>query len=120
MGLLRLISIDPVVRLPVLVGYREDKNMVFFYGIQQLIWKRVQEALPYFTPLYGSGLRVLSNSYCSLSHFLLESLSEPCRFEIIEADSIFQLLRRYSSEYDAHHLSLNTSSIGTPWSFPAR
>ncbi len=29
-------------------------------------------------------------------------------------------LRRYSSEYDAHHLSLNTSSIGMPWSFPAR
>ena len=62
MGLLWFISTDPVVRLPMLAGYRDDKNMVFFNGVQQLIWELVEEALPYFTPLDGPGLRVLRNS----------------------------------------------------------
>jgi hypothetical protein len=34
-----------------LVGYRDDKNMVFFHGVHQLVWELVEEALPDFTPL---------------------------------------------------------------------
>ena len=59
--LLCFISTDPVVRLPVLVGYRDDKNMVLFHGVHHLIWKLVQKTLPDFTPLYGPRFRIFGN-----------------------------------------------------------
>jgi hypothetical protein len=62
MSLLCFTPTDPIVRFPVLVGYRDDKNMVFFYRIHQLIWKLVQETLPDFTPLYGPRFRIFGDS----------------------------------------------------------
>ena len=56
------ISTNPVVRLPVLVGHRNDKNIVFFQGLHQFIRKLVHEALSYFTPLCGPRFGILRNS----------------------------------------------------------
>ena len=76
-ALLYFISTNPVVWIPVLVGYRNDKNMAFFHRVHQFVWKLVKEVLPYITPLYGPHLRMPGDSYRGLSHFLLEPASKP-------------------------------------------
>jgi len=46
-GSLYFISTDPVAWSLMLMRNRNDKNMIFFYGVHQFVWKPVKETLPY-------------------------------------------------------------------------
>jgi hypothetical protein len=96
-----LFPINPLVGPSVLVGYRDDENMIRFHGVQKFEGKIVKKALPDVTTFHGPRLRIGRDSQGGLFDFLLEFLIGKPR------------------ENNAHH-SLNISSIGTPSSLPSR
>lgn len=66
------ISTNPLVWFPVLVGYRDDNNKVFFHRVHHLVRKFVQASFPHFVPFYGPSCGMLGYSQCGLFHFFLE------------------------------------------------
>lgn len=77
MGLLCFGFIKPVAWFPVLVRYRDDKNMIFIYCVEQLVGKLVQEAFSYIATHYGPAFRVCGNSERGLSYLFLEFAPKP-------------------------------------------
>lgn len=50
--MLGYISTNPIVWFSMLMSYRNHKNMIFFYGVQQFVWEFMKEALSYIAALY--------------------------------------------------------------------
>nr|HRT51541.1 hypothetical protein [Anaerohalosphaeraceae bacterium]HRT87531.1 hypothetical protein [Anaerohalosphaeraceae bacterium] len=44
-------SLNPVIRFPVLMHYGNYKDVVFFDGVEQFVWKLVKLAFPDITAL---------------------------------------------------------------------